>query len=152
MFMDVGHEGQNILNYSPNLICSSWMCNFAHGYTNLLTCPSLSLHAVYISLSKLPSSTYTLTFIFYLCVHFTVPICSPFHTFTPRTTPEKPHIWGYVRLFQCSICYRCQAVAILFFYISRHNGLLQRDRTFYEDLSVCLWFIYRLCQYWWLDC
>jgi hypothetical protein len=66
--MDVGHEEQNILNFSPqfNLLFVA-VCNFAHGYTYLLTSPSLSFHAVYILLSKLPSSTYTLTFILYLC-------------------------------------------------------------------------------------
>jgi hypothetical protein len=41
MFLDVGHEGQNILNYSSNLI-SFWISNFAYSYTNLPTSLSLS--------------------------------------------------------------------------------------------------------------
>jgi hypothetical protein len=112
-------RGHNIPNCSPNLICSSWMCDLD------IRAALSPLHAVYILLSKLISSAYTPTFIFCLCVYFTLP-----HTFTPRTTPDKPHICGYVHMFWWSICYLCQTVAILFFCISQHNNLCKRMAYF----------------------
>jgi hypothetical protein len=137
-------KGKIFLNYSPNLICSSWMYNFAHGYTNLLTSPSLSTSTL---LSKLPLSTYTLTFIFFLCVHLTVFICSPFHTFTRWTTHLR--LCPYVPMFHLLSLSSGRHLILLHFMA---QWPLQRDCTFYEDLFVRLWFIYRLCQYWGLDC